>query len=109
VRFTGGDWFVWPLLGSGVLLALQLRHVLFPYDKVQRRRKLAERQREKERKRAEREEWKQRFFGGGQRLAENAKGIEKQFETVVQAGVSALLTIAERKLAEHKRRDQDRR
>ena len=108
VRFTGGNWFVWPLLGSGVLLALQLRHVLFPYDKLERRRRLTERQREKERKRAEREEWKQRLFGGGQRLAENAKGIEKQFETVVQAGVSALLSIAERKLAEHKQRDKNR-
>ena len=32
-RFTGGTWYVWPFLGSGVLLALQVRHVIFPYDK----------------------------------------------------------------------------
>jgi hypothetical protein len=109
VRFTGGTWFVWPLLGSGVLLALQLRHVLFPYDKLERRRKRAERQREKERKRAEREEWKQRFFGGRPRSADSGKALEKQFETVVQAGVSALLSVAERKLAEHRQRERDRR
>ena len=109
VHFTGGNWFVWPLLGSGVLLALQLRHVLFPYDKVERRRKAAERQRERERKRAEREAWKRRFFGGRQRLTENAQGLEQQFEAVVQAGVSALLSIAERKLAEHQQRDKHRR
>lgn len=108
VRFTGGNWFVWPLLGSGALLALQLRHVLFPYEKVERRRRLAERQREKERKRAEREAWKERLFGGGRHREENARGIEKQFEIVVQAGVSALLGIAERKLAEHKQRDKNR-
>jgi len=110
VRFTGGTWFAWPLLGSGVLLALQLRHVLFPHDKVERRRKLRERQREKERKRAEREAWRQRLFGGSPRRgsSDQGKGIEKQFETVVQAGVSALLGIAERKLAEHQARDRAR-
>jgi hypothetical protein len=109
VRVTGGHWFVWPLLGSGVLLALQLRHVLFPYEKLERRRKLAARRREKERKRAEREEWKQRIFGGGPPESEGTKGIERQFETVVQAGVSALLTVAERKLADHQARRKGRR
>ncbi|MBN2575565.1 MAG: 2TM domain-containing protein [Deltaproteobacteria bacterium] len=100
-RFTGGTWFVWPLVGSGVLLALQLRHVIFPYDKVLRRRKRAERQRERERKRAERDAWKHRIFGRAQDTSEAVK----RFETVVQAGVSALLTVAERKLAEHKARE----
>ena len=100
-RFTGGDWYVWTLLGSGVLLALQLRHVVFPYDQVQRRRRELEKQRERERKRAERDEWKQRIFGGKGNSADAVKG----FEHVVQAGVSALLTIAERKLAEHNERE----
>jgi hypothetical protein len=100
-RFTGGDWFVWPLLGSGVLLALQLRHVIFPYDKVLRRRRQAERQRERDRKRAERDAWKEKIFGVGRDASDGVK----RFESVVQAGVSALLTVAERKLAEHKARE----
>jgi hypothetical protein len=98
-RFIGGNWFVWPLLVSGALLAMQLRHVIFPYDKVQRRRRQAERQRERERererKRAERDEWKRRIFGDGQSTADGGK----RFESVVQSGVSALLAIVERKLA----------
>jgi len=104
-RFTGGTWYVWPLLGSGVVLTLQLRHVIFPYDKVVRRRKEAERRRERERRRVERDEWKRRIFGGKTSPADAAKG----FETVVQAGVSALLAIAERKLAEHREREEAKR
>jgi DNA-binding phage protein len=104
VHFTGGTWYVWPLLGSGVLLALQLRHVLFPYDKVLRRRKELERERERQRKRQEREAWKQRIFGIGAVSADNVK----RFESVVQEGVSALLAIAERKLAEHHVRKADK-
>jgi hypothetical protein len=105
-KLMGGTWFVWPLTVSGALLALKLRHVLFPYDKVQRRRRQAERQREQERKRAEREAWKQRIFGGGEQVV--ADGV-KRFETVVQAGVSALLSVAERKLAEHRAREAEER
>jgi hypothetical protein len=100
VHFTGGTWYVWPLLGSGVLLAWQLRHVIFPYDKVLRRRKREERERERRRKRREREEWKQRLFGDGASAAENVR----RFESAVQTGVSALLAIAERKLVEHRDR-----
>jgi hypothetical protein len=106
LKLIGGTWFVWPLIGSSVLLALRLRHVIFPYDKVMRRRKQVERQREQERKRAEREAWKQRVFGGVEKSASD--GV-KRFETVVQAGVSALLGVAERKLAEHKAREEEQR
>jgi hypothetical protein len=105
-KLMGGTWFVWPLMGSGALLALQLRHVIFPYDKVQRRRRQVERQREQERKRAEREAWKQRIFGD---VEQAAAGGVKRFETVVQAGVSALLAVAERKLAEHRAREAEER
>jgi hypothetical protein len=105
VRFIGGTWFVWPLIASGVLLALRLRHVIFPYDKVQRRRRQAERQRERERRHALRAAWKQRLFGG---VEDRADGM-KRFETVVQAGVSVLMTVAERKLAEHKAREEAER
>jgi hypothetical protein len=101
-RFTGGTWYVWPLLGSGVMLTLQLRHVIFPYDKVQRRRKQIARQRERERKRAERAEWGKRIFGGGSSPSGGGKG----FESAVQAGVSALLSIAERKIKEHLEREK---
>jgi hypothetical protein len=101
-RLIVGSWFVWPLMGSGVLLALKLRHVLFPYDKVQRRRRLAERQRERERKRVEREEWKKRIFGDGEQIVDGVK----RFENVVQSGVSILLSVAERKLAEHRSRTE---
>jgi 2TM domain len=104
VRFTGGNWFVWPLLGSGALLAMRLRHVIYPYDKVERRRRRFERQRERARKRAERDEWKQRLFGSGPNGPHLPDGT-KAFETVVQAGVSALLSIAERKLSEHRSRE----
>ncbi len=101
-RFTGGTWYVWPLLGSGAHLALQLRHIIFPYDKVLRRRKHAERERARERKRMEHAEWTRRMLQNSAGLSDGVKG----FETAVQAGVSALLTVAERKLAEHREREQ---
>ncbi len=103
-RLTGGTWYVWPLLGSGIVLALQLRHVLFPYDKLQRRRKRERRQLERERRAALRAEWGKRFLGASSGIPDGMKG----FENVVEKGVSVLLAIAERKLDEHKTRE-DRR
>jgi hypothetical protein len=100
-HLTGGTWYVWTMFGSGALLALQVRHVVFPYEKVQRRRRALARERERERKRAEREQWKERIFGSKVKAADAAKG----FETAVQAGVSALLALAERKLTEHRQRE----
>jgi hypothetical protein len=104
-RFTGGTWYVWPLLGSGALLALQLRHVIFPYDKVLRHRRREEKLRERERRRAARAAWKHKLFEGGDAVAQGAK----EFETVVQSGVAALLKIATRKLEEHAEREERRR
>jgi hypothetical protein len=103
-RFTGGTWYMWPLLGSGVLLAWQLRHVLFPYDKVLRRRKRERRQRERDRRAAMRAEWGKRILGTSSGLPDGVKG----FENVVQKGVSVLLAVAERKLDEHKARKDAR-
>jgi hypothetical protein len=100
-HFLGGTWYVWPLLGSGILLTLQLRHVLFPYDKVLRRRKREQRQRERERRAAMRAEWSKRILGAG-----GPSEKVKAFEKVVEKGVSALLAIAERKLDEHKAREE---
>jgi hypothetical protein len=103
-RFVGGTWYVWPLLGSGILLTLQLRHVLFPYDKVLRRRKRERRQRERERRAAMRAEWSKRILG-----ASSPSEKVKAFEKVVEKGVSALLAIAERKIDEHKTREEQLR
>lgn len=102
-RFVGGTWYVWPLLGSGILLTLKLRYVLFPYDKVVRRRKRERRQREREQRAAMRAEWSKRLLGPG-----GVSDRAKAFENVVEKGVSVLLALAERKLDEHKARE-DRR
>lgn len=104
-RFTGGTWYVWPLLGSGALLALQVRHVIFPYDRVLRNRRREEKRRERERRRAARAAWKHKVFEGGDVVAQGAK----EFETVVQSGVTALLKIAARKLEDHVEREESRR
>ena len=103
-RFTGGTWYVWPLLGSGALLALQVRHVIFPHDKIRRNRRREEKRRELERRRAARAAWKHRLFEGGDVVAQGAK----EFETVVQSGVTALLKIAARKLEDHVEREESR-
>jgi hypothetical protein len=102
-RLVGGTWYVWPMVGSGILLTLQLRHVLFPYDKVLRRRKRERLQREREQRAAMRAEWSKRLLGPG-----GVSDGVKSFEKVVEKGVSALLAIAERKLDEHKAREDAR-
>ena len=104
-RFTGGTWYVWPLLGSGALLALQVRHVIFPHDKILRNQRREEKRRERERRRAARAAWKHKLFEGGDVVAQGAK----EFETVVQSGVTALLKIAARKLEDHVEREESRR
>lgn len=101
-RLLGSSFWVWPLLGSGALLALRLRHVIFPYDKVLRRRKRERRQRERERRAALRADWGKRILGGTGPVPDPAKA----FEAVVQKGVSALLAVAERKLDEHRAREK---
>jgi hypothetical protein len=97
-HFTGGSWYFWPLLASGALLAMQVRHVIFPYDKILRRRRSDE-------SRFAREAWKRRLFEGGTTVAQGAK----EFETAVQSGVAALLRIATRKLEKHVEREERRR
>jgi hypothetical protein len=98
-RFFGGVWFKWPLLGSAIFLTVRLRHVLAPHDKLLRRRRKEER---REKRRAAREAWKQRLLSGTRNSADPAKDFEK----VVQSGVSALLEIAARKLDEHSSRQR---
>jgi hypothetical protein len=103
-RFFHGGWFKWPLLGSAILLAFRLRHVIAPHDRLLRRRKRELRRREREQRRAERAAWKQRFLQAGQTSPDGAK----EFEQVVQSGVAALLEIASRKLDEHANRRRPR-
>jgi hypothetical protein len=102
--YFAGVWFKWPLLGSAVLLAFRLRHVLDPHDKLLRRRRKEERRRERERRRAAIAGWKQRLFPGASAPSDNGK----EFERVVQSGVAALLEIASRKLDEHAKSRQRR-
>jgi hypothetical protein len=104
-RLLGSSLWVWPLIGSGALLALKLRHVLFPYEKLMRRRKRERRQREREQRAAMRADWGKRFLGNAGPTADPAKA----FEAVVQKGVSALLAVAERKLDEHRSREKKTR
>jgi hypothetical protein len=101
-HLTGGTWYVWPLLASGIVLTLKFRHVLFPHDKVLRRRKRERRQQEREQRAALRAEWGKRILGAGPHLPESGK----VFEAAVEKGVSALLAVVERKLGEHRSRDQ---
>jgi hypothetical protein len=96
-RLLGGAFWVWVLLASGIVMTLKLRHVIFPYERVLRRRKREDRQRERERRAALRAEWGRRIVGAG-----TMGDGTKTFETVVQKGVAVLLAVAERKLEEHR-------
>jgi hypothetical protein len=95
-QFFGGIWFKWPLLGSAILLAFRLRRVLAPQEQMLRRRRKEERRRAREQRRAAWLEIKQRVLPKG-----SEKPNRKDFELVVQNGVTALLKIAARKLDEH--------
>jgi hypothetical protein len=103
-HFFAGAWFKWPLLGSAIFLAFRLRNVLAPHDKLLRRRRKEERRREREERRTARAAWKQRLFSD----AKTPSDATKEFEKVVQTGVSALLEIASRKLDEHAKSRQRR-
>ncbi len=101
-RLLGGAFWVWVLLASGAVMALKLRHVLFPYERVLRRRKRERRQREREQRAAVRAEWGRRLVGAG-----GQAGVASSFESVVQKGVQVLLAVAERKLEEHRSRARE--
>lgn len=98
-QFFGGTWFKWPLLGSAILLAFRLRRVLAPQEQLLRRRRREERRRARDRRRAAWSDFKQRLQSPA-----SPKPNGKDFEVVVQAGVSALLEIAARKLGETRKR-----
>jgi hypothetical protein len=108
-RFSGGVWYYWVLVGWGIALLFRLRQVFFPEASLRRRREKEQRQARKRERRAEREARHRRLqeglrTGGPTELI-NAGA--REFETAVQAGVAALLTVAARKIQEHAARASD--
>jgi hypothetical protein len=106
MHVSGGTWFQWPLLASGVLLALQVRHVVSPEQRLARRRAREERERRRAARRAQVEAVKQKLISA----TSDAPAAAREFESAVQAGVTALVKVATKKLEEHlERRDSHRR
>ncbi len=102
-RFTGGTWYYWVLLGWGIGLLFQLRRVFFPEESLRRRKQREWRHAKKLERRRERETRHRRLreaFDHGA-TAERLEQGAKEFETAVQAGVAALLTVAARKIQAH--------
>jgi hypothetical protein len=106
MHFSGGTWFQWPLFASGVLLALQIRHVVAPERRLARRRRREERERRRAARRAQVEAVKQKLISA----TSDAPAAAREFESAVQAGVTALVKVATKKLEEHlERHDRHRR
>jgi len=102
-RFTGGTWYYWVLLGWGIALAFRLRRVFFPEDSLRRRKEKELKHARRLERRAERQA-RHRRLSEGLRAggpAEMVNAGAREFETAVQAGVAALLTVAARKIQEH--------
>jgi hypothetical protein len=97
MHYSGGTWFQWPLLASGVLLALQIRHVVSPEKRLARRRRREEREARRAARRAQVEAVKQKLLA----VTSDAPAAAREFETAVQAGVTALVKVATKKLEEH--------
>jgi hypothetical protein len=112
MKTGGGTWFFWPLLGFTVALAFQVRGILFPEEGLARRKRREEKEARRRERRAMREAMRQRMratFSVPPMEAVNAGA--KEFESAVQAGVAALLTVAAKKIQAHADRslDEDRR
>lgn len=105
MRFSGGTWFEWPLLASVALLALQVRHVVSPEQRLARRRAREERTRRRAARRAQVEAVKQRLLAVGS----DAPAAAREFEAAVQAGVTALVKVATKKLQDHLERHERHR
>jgi hypothetical protein len=109
-RLHLGSWVYWILLVWGVLVALRLRHVVFPHESLARRKRREQKHMLREQRRARREafrnEIRQRLGGGGDGAARAIEQSTREFEHAVQAGVSALLSVAARKIQEHAERNR---
>jgi hypothetical protein len=109
MRTSGGTWFYWPVMGFALALAFQLRGIFFPQEGLERRRRHEEKQLRRLEKKAARDAWRQRVhatFSGHppDRVNQGAK----EFESAVQAGVAAMLTVAARKIQAHADRTVER-
>jgi hypothetical protein len=96
-------------MGFGIALAFQLRAVFFPHEGLERRRRREEKHARRLERRAAREAWRQRVHSAFS--AQPQKGVNhgaKEFESAVQAGVAALLTVAARKIQAHADRTVER-
>lgn len=102
LNLVGGGvwWFLWPLLGWGIAVALHATRALSPatpdqIERVTRReRRRIEADRKRERRRLAREELRDKYREARARR----KGTERQFEAAVEAGVSALLEVVGKRI-----------
>jgi hypothetical protein len=105
-QFSHGTWFYWVLLSWGIVLVFQLRRVFFPQESLKRRKvkeaKLSARLERRAQRDALRRRMREAFGGYG--APELVSARSKEFETAVQAGVAALLTVAARKIHAHAER-----
>jgi hypothetical protein len=112
-RLGLGVWVYWVLLAWGILVVLRLRHVVFPQEKLARRkrkeRRMLEREEKKARRAAFREEMRRRLRGGPSFAQAEIERGAQEFEQAVQVGVSALLSAAARKIQEHAERSRRNR
>jgi chemotaxis protein histidine kinase CheA len=105
LRFTGGTWFYWVLLGWGLVLLVQLRRIFLAEDILAKRKIRELRRAERQQRRAWKRERFARFqphFGAG--TSDVAAAGAREFEAAVQSGVAALLSVAARKIQAHAER-----
>jgi hypothetical protein len=118
MKTGGGTWYFWPILGFAIALAFQVRGIVFPQEGLARRKRREEKEAKRRERREMREAMRQRVrasFSVPPAQAINAGA--KEFESAVQTGVAALLTVAARKiqaqadrsLEDDRRRDAARR
>ncbi len=104
IGFEG--WEYWGLLIWAIVVFSRIRHVVFPHDALARRKRKEEKRALREarhaRRQAFRDEIRHRLSGDYGREA-LGRGT-REFETAVQAGVAALLSVAARKIHEHAER-----
>jgi len=105
LRFTGGTWFYWVLMGWGLALLLQLRRVFLAEDILEARR-MRELRRAEKRERLALKSAAWRGFQVSRPGADAAppERVAREFEAAVQSGVAALLTVAARKIQAHAKR-----
>ena len=101
-RNTGGNWFVYPVIGFSIALAFQLRGIFFPQEGLERRHRRALKAARRQERRALRDAWRNRVHASlSAPPAQAVNNGAKEFEAAVQAGVAALLDVASKKIQAH--------